>query len=115
MNCDRASRIDIVKSLIELSRPVREISAELIHWPWDYEGEPALLCRSHVESVVRRCLSDHLSLAELEAWADAVECREDIDYELANEQWIKEALFRLANPDIEGKLTTGEFKALLQS
>lgn len=110
-----ASRLSAVRSLIEFSRPLIETKADLAQWQWDYDGEPAVLRRSHVESILRRCLSGDLPLAELEAWADTVECREDIDYELANEQWIKEALFRLANPDIEGKLTVGELKALLQS
>jgi len=110
-----APRLSAVRSLIEFSRPLIEIKADLTQWPWDYDGEPAVLRRSHVESVLRRCLSGDLPLAELEAWADTVECREDIDFEPGSEQWIAAVVFTAANPETYGKLTAEEIAVLLKS
>ena len=39
-----------------------------------------------------------------EAWADLIECREDIDYQSERDEEILEAIYVLANPALNGPL-----------
>jgi hypothetical protein len=70
---------------------------------WDSDEELIALEPAHALSVLSRFLASELSATEVEDWANAIECREDIG--LTQEAPITDALFELANPLITRPLT----------
>ncbi len=54
--------------------------------------------------------SGRISLAELRDWAEIVEGRDDI----AQSDTLKEIVFQIANPEINGELTDQHMAFLLQ-
>jgi len=55
---------------------------------------------------LRRFKSGGLSAQQAESWANVIEGREDIGVESDNRELLNEAIFDLANPDLQGSLTT---------
>jgi len=71
----------------------------------DWDGPPvATLTRKDIAAIVRRHMAGLLAATEVAQWANLVECREDIEFEQRHEAAIADALFDLANPDIQGQL-----------
>lgn len=76
---DRAS---ILTSLIELSLPLPELKAAVRTLSWDWDGDPVVtLKREHVAALLRRYQSGEIDESEVEAWANLIECREDIGFD----------------------------------
>jgi hypothetical protein len=79
-------------------------------YEWDeYDLVPLRL--ADVVRVLRRFLQGTLSACDVEAWADALEMREDVDYDSD----VGESLFILATPSINGELTTDLAESLIKS
>jgi hypothetical protein len=62
-----------------------------------------MLEKQHVLSILRRFEVDEIAAADVEAWANAVELRDDIDYDRATAVW--DVLYELANPTLTEPLT----------
>jgi hypothetical protein len=73
---------------------------------WDSERELVTIRPAHVLKVLSRFRSGALSAEQVEKWANAIEGREDIDLEAQNRELLREAIFALANPDLQGDITT---------
>jgi len=95
-------RTHLLKVLVAPIRPLADIVSELHTLPWDCEHELVTLDSSHVANVLTRFMSGEFSAADVETWADAVEGRADLAFRPAE---LIDAIFKLANPDIEGPLT----------
>ncbi len=101
MNSSRSTlsqRETLLTSLLSLDRNLTYIVRELNRMGWDSEEETVILDRQHIVSILDRYLNRQLSTCEVEAWANAIECREDIGYETGFETEIEEAIQELANP-----------------
>jgi len=98
---DRAS---YVVALLEAKRPLPELEEDLAHFAWDSEQELASLSSRHIQSILTRFLDGVLSLAEVEAWANAVEGRDDV---AIPDGIVKDALHELANPQLTQALSAG--------
>lgn len=93
----------IITSLIAFDRPLSEFRAHLSSLACD--GEPvAVLRRQDIAAVVRRYLVGQLDAGAVEAWANLIECREDVEFERRHEEAVADALFDLANPVLQGPL-----------
>lgn len=103
-------RISILDSLINFSESLDLLSAKLSSFSWDYTERPVILSTEHLINVINRCLLGKLSITDIETWANLIECREDISYEKSNLEEIDRAIFMLANPDLEGELSTEKLK-----
>jgi hypothetical protein len=78
-------------------------SAALAGAPWD--SEPlVVLSRAHIGGVLKRLLAEEWPASDVEQWADLVEGRDDIELEPGHEELLKEVLFDMANPAIQGPL-----------
>ncbi|MDB5686074.1 MAG: hypothetical protein JWR77_663 [Rhizorhabdus sp.] len=97
------SRASIITSLIRLDRPLPELRAALAELDWDAEPV-ATLTRSNIAAILHRFVAGDLDSATVEAWANLVECREDVVFEPRNEEAVADALYDLANPDLQGPL-----------
>lgn len=94
-----------LKELAEFKLPTEEISAHLKEFSWDYEGEPYILTKAHVVDILSRFNSKELNATNIEDWANLIECREDLEFELAYEKELSELIYLLANPALEGAIT----------
>ncbi len=106
-------RIDIVKSLIELSCPLETIVASLHEFDWDYEEEPVELLRAHLISVLHRYANGALSASDVECWANLLEGRDDICFENGAEEWIGAVVYELANPTLTVPLDINRARQLI--
>ncbi len=95
------SREALVKELVELSQPLAAVTDGLAAFPWDCYAPLITLTPRHVEVVLTRFLSGELSARAVQEWADAVECRDDIEVGAG----AIDAIHALATPEICGKLT----------
>jgi hypothetical protein len=62
-----------------------------------------MLEKQHVLLILRRFEQDDIAPADVEAWANAIEMRGDIDYDRASAVW--DVLYELANPALTEPLT----------
>ena len=99
-------RIEAVNALLTFSKPLNCIARQLSQFGWDYESSPAILYSSHMIAALERFLSGELTAYEIEEWANLVECREDIKYAGINQAILEESVFSLANPTLQGQITT---------
>lgn len=73
-------RRSIIRSLVELDRPVAELEKLLAPLPWDYPTALVTLTYDHIRSVLLRFLAGNLEAKDVEEWADLVEMRDDIEF-----------------------------------
>ncbi len=104
------TRIELLKDLITLNRGLKDIQSDLSHYPWDVDETLIIITKADFSNVAQYYLDNKISVDELEDWANAVECREDIDFE--NEK-IKQFVFELANPIIDGEINIEKVKKMV--
>ena len=97
------TRVSHLAELLNFSRPIADVAKDLSVFGWDSDEDLISLEPAHALSVLRRFLTGELSVVEVEDWANAIECREDIA--LDQEASIAAAIFELANPLITRPLT----------
>ena len=91
-----------------MSGRLRENRATAPELSWDSD-ELVTLTVDHIQSVLERYVGGELSAAEVEHWADLIECRDDISYD----ETIKELISELANPVLSGRLNVLKAQSLL--
>lgn len=106
-------RVDLVTALVEGQFPLEPLRAELRTYPWDLDEPLVTLRPSHVEAILDRFLKGELTAAAVDAWANAIELRDDIGFADEGRDTLAHAIFVLANPDVNGHLTTKRAEALL--
>ena len=97
------TRASHLAELLHFSRPIAEVARDLAVFGWDSEEDLITLEPVHALSVLSRFLASDLSVTDVEDWANAVECREDIG--LDPEGLMAAVVFELANPLITRPLT----------
>jgi len=106
-------RTTVLNSLIRLDRPIGEIRAELSTFPWDSPSELVTLTAEDIRSVLTRFTSGTLTASEVSEWADAIELREDIAFEARYHEEIVDAIFFMADPQLNGPLNQNEISRLV--
>lgn len=102
-------RINILKDLIEFKEPIPSLKKKLSSYPWD-SVEILIVSRSDVTRIVERYLNGKLQESEVAGWADAIEVRDDLGYEIGHEEILKKFFIETANPDLFGSLNTDKAK-----
>lgn len=98
-------RIDVLEDLIRFSKDVSVLEKNLSKFNWDYEREPIIIKGSAVQAVLERYLNGEYTAKDLESWANLIELREDLEFEQEKYEVIEDVIYRLANPDLQEKLT----------
>lgn len=106
-------RLKVLQDLIAFKQPTYILSGNLSKFDWDYDGQPMILKITHIKEVLKRFLAGEFSSKELEDWANLIECREDIELEEHKRDEIKNVIHCLANPTLQGEITTHSCEALL--
>ncbi|ASP81573.1 hypothetical protein [Sinorhizobium meliloti] len=92
-----------LSALNKFDAPLEELRAALVELDWD--SEPVItLSRVDIAAMLRRFTSGEVDARTVEARADAIECREDIQFEWGDEDVIASAIHDLANPTLQGQL-----------
>ena len=97
------TRTSQLKELLHFSRPVADVVSDLSAFGWDSDEVLATLEPAHISTVLNRFLSGEISATDVEDWANAIECREDIG--LIQGSPVADALDELANPLLTRPLT----------
>lgn len=105
-------RTGLVEELLSFGRPVSDVLADLVAYGWDSDEPIAELKPSHLRNTLSLFMGAKLSAAQVEEWANAIECREDIEYEASSPQG--EAVFELANPELTAPLDPARAEWLLR-
>jgi hypothetical protein len=94
----------ILSSLLRFDQPLAELEAALVSL--DGEAVSAVtLTRKDIALVVHRYLGGLLHADEVEHWANLIEGRDDIMFEPRHEAAVADAIYDLANPDLQGLLS----------
>ena len=107
------NRIEVLDTLINLRKPLTEISESLIQFPWSSE-ELVILDTNQIKWILGQYLSGEISESLVENWANLVECRDDIGFDKKDNNLIKELMHVLANPYLTGRLTHNRAKFLIR-
>ena len=95
---------EYLNALVNFDQPLSTILPILKTFPWDSSEAIITLKKEHLLDILDRYLHNALSATDLENWADAIECREDIAYETDYEALINDIIFDLANPTLNDPL-----------
>ena len=99
------AQLNNLKALANLDQPLSTILPILKTFPWDSNQAIITLKKEHLIHILSQYLNHSLSAIDLENWANAVECREDISYETEGEDFINDIIFNLANPILSDSLS----------
>ena len=95
------TREQAIQSLVLLDQPLPLLQGVLSQFPWDWDEPPlAKLDGRRVASILRRYTAGELSAEQVEAWANLIEVRDDIEFDAS----ANDAIRYLANPLINGPL-----------
>ena len=103
---------------IRLRVPVADASGRVSALPWDSDRRLATV---HLVDAIRvrgAYVSGSLTESEVEEWAETLDCREDVGYEEGAWDLLRELVFVLSSPEINGRLTLAmveEWKRRLES
>ena len=94
------SRTELVKAIIADPTPSADILSELRAYGWDCDAELVQLTQADILNVLESFLSGEISAGEVRGWASRLERRDDVGCEGGGDGVVNEALFWLANPEI---------------
>jgi reverse gyrase len=100
-------------SLLALDRPIEDLRNELANFAWDDAPDLVKLTRDHIRVILQRFLAGQISAETVEAWAETIEIRDDIDF--AEDEQVIETIFILANPGVNGELDNRLAKQILSN
>ena len=115
MTSSEMDRLALVRDLLEMSKPLEKIMAQLAMMDWDYEGDGVDLTKEHLAIALQRYLRGELSDSDIESWANQIEGREDVQLDAGSEQEIENVLYELANPALTQPLDHARAKMLLEA
>ncbi|HLP55115.1 MAG TPA: hypothetical protein VK151_08805 [Fluviicola sp.] len=96
------TRKELLADLVLLQQSIEVLEKELSQYSWDSEIPLLIVTENDFINVLQRCLNDKIDFQTLSNWANAIECREDIEFETEE---MQEVIFELANPEINDQLT----------
>jgi len=107
------TRAEALSDLLYCHAPILQLVQALKQFSWDSEATLVVLTPSHLRHVLQRYLDGALSAQQLEDWANAIECREDIGFLKAHRDALQEVIHQLANPLLTQAITAENVKKIL--
>ena len=99
------TRIELLDKFLNMHEPVELLYDQLNKYKWDSNSELIILTRKHIIQALHLYISGEIVESKIEAWANAIESREDIGIENKFDKLIKDIMYELANPDLTSELT----------
>ncbi|MDI7219488.1 hypothetical protein QMN07_18550 [Leptospira santarosai] len=103
----------IILKLINFDGSIKELKSLLKPLAWDYEESCPELNYRHICKVIQRYLNDELTKHDIEEWANLVEGREDITFELSKKSLLQDVIHELANPKLTTNLSIERGKEII--
>lgn len=100
MRSDDSDRLELVNLLLDAPDSLASTMERLSSYSWDFTGTGVQLKREHIEAALQRYLSGSLTREQLEDWANAIEGREDIEFDGSYGQLLADIVYELANPTL---------------
>ncbi|QUY42578.1 hypothetical protein [Acaryochloris marina] len=94
------SRESLLAEIVDNPLPDPSVLSELKEYPWDCDKELVTITKAHICTVLAAFREKRLTAEQVRDWANRIEGRDDIGYELGFEGAVNEAIFCLANPYI---------------
>jgi hypothetical protein len=101
----RAKRTTALRNLVFLSRPIDEAISALASFAWDSDEDLVVFTRSNALHVLRVFLAQELGADDFKLWAEALEGREDLAFELGFGEELKRFIFEISTPEINEPLS----------
>ena len=98
-------RKQLLNALLNLEPGIEETYSALANMAWDCPTELVTLRTQHVASVLGRFIDGRIDGEYVERWANAIEAREDVAFDSAQEESLRHILFVLANPELSQPLS----------
>jgi hypothetical protein len=95
-----SERADLLAELVRSGPLSQHDLASLGSYGWDSEETLVTLTKADACAVLHRHVLGELSDEDLARWADQIEARDDIGFEVEHEGALKRFIFELANPAI---------------
>ena len=103
-------RKQILMDIVSLNGNLSTLKEELANYQWDSKVPVLNILNQDLVNVFKRCIDDRISLENLVAMANIIECRDDIEFQ--NEE-MQEVIFELANPEINGEITKEKLQKII--
>lgn len=97
-------RRDALLALLERAEPIADSIERLSRFPWDSEEDLALLRAEHVVGILQAFLANQITEQHVETWAEVLQGRDDLAIDTKDEENLKQALFELSTPEINGPM-----------
>lgn len=104
------NRTEILKDLILLQGNIESLENELSKFSWDSDLPLYTIGNEEFIFVLKRSINDEIGFDTLINWANALECRDDLEF---NNEAIQELIFELANPEINGDITKERLREIV--
>ena len=99
---NKRSKIDVLIDVIRLNGALDDLKDELSKFSFDSNIPLIFLNKIDFYCIIKNCIKKNITIDDLVNWMNIVEYRDDIDIEDEN---VKEFIFELASPEINGKIT----------
>ncbi len=106
-------RIKVLNNLLTLSKPLNEIVKNLNNINWDSDEELVTLTIDNIINILNLYCQNQIDNKDIELWANLIEGREDISFELNNEFVIENTIHHLSNPELEGTIDLYQCKNMI--
>jgi len=93
-------RVEALKQIVTFGPNKEQAFSELAKFGYDSETELFEVTKAIFTEVLNMYISEQITSEELEEWANFVECRDDLNYEI-----IEGYIYSLANPYLAGNIT----------
>ncbi len=109
-----SDRFHHLELLANYASPIDSIIKLLKSHSWDFDGNGYIFTKSHLQKVLKRFNDGELNARDIETWSNLIESREDIEFEKKYAVKLQNAIYRLANPTLEGVVTESFFHEVSQ-
>jgi hypothetical protein len=93
-------RSRVLIALLCFQLPLAVLREKLRELPWDSSADQVKLTPAHVLHVLSECKAGKIDLADVSAWAELIESREDIGLSARAADDLRAFIFEAANPEI---------------
>lgn len=104
---DRAS---ILTNVIQIKSDLNRLKTELDYYPWDSNELLVTISKEDFAQVFSRAISGEVTFTQLEDWANILEGRDDIDFEVSQ---MEDLIFELANPYLNGEINKARLEEIV--
>ncbi|NQX82260.1 MAG: hypothetical protein HRT66_09750 [Flavobacteriaceae bacterium] len=105
------SRKEILEKIISFDGELSVLKKELSKYPWDVEEPYLVISKSKFIKILKKSIDQVITFEDLEYWANIIECRDDLDFEV---ELIQEMVFELSSPEINGEITRIKLQYMIE-